>query len=102
MGGNINAAPKYLIRLSSHCLCLCCYYIIQFWSRFMKICKFQCQDVNVRPPMTAESPEVEATNVRTVNVSETQSWILKAMLPVTLMMMSVHVSTLYCFILLIN
>ena len=44
VGGNINAAPKYLIRLSSHqCLCLCSLYMCypEFGLfRFMKICKF--------------------------------------------------------------
>ena len=57
--------------------------------------KFQFPDVNVRPPTTVESLEVEVTNVRTVSVSEIQLWTLRTMWPVTLMMMSVHVSTLY-------
>ena len=57
--------------------------------------KFQFPDVNVRPPTTVESLEVEVTNVRTVSVSEIQPWTLRTMWPVTLMMMSVHVSTLY-------
>ena len=57
--------------------------------------KFQFPDVNARPPTTVESPEAEVTNVRTVSVSEIQPWTLRTMWPVTLMMMSVHVSTLY-------
>merc|ERR1719422_341600 len=48
-----------------------------------------CRDVNVRPAMTVERPEVEDTNVRIVNVSEIL-WILRATLAVTLMTMSVH------------
>merc|ERR1719438_77375 len=38
-----------------------------------------CRDVNVRPAMTVERPEVEDTNVRIVNVSEIL-WILRATL----------------------